>query len=142
MSPQGSRGAADLLRFPGGALDPLADDQPDRIDLCDDPATPSSDQRQRHTQGEVNDDVQARPGCAEEMAATTWLGAADAGAGRKDFCGWSATGRRLVQTSWNTTFDNTSPAAAAPPRHRPRSRSCGPPDVRCAPPGACRRQRV
>src|SRR5262245_42281588 len=108
MSPQGSRGAADLLRFPGGALDPLADDQPDRIDLCDDPATPSSDQRQRHTQGEFNDDVQARPGCAEEMAATTWLGAVDACAGRKDFRGWSVTGRRLVQPSWNTTFDNTS----------------------------------
>src|SRR5579871_5759401 len=108
MPPQRSRGAADLLRFPGGALDPLADHQPDRIDLCDDPATPSSDQGQRHAQGKPDDDVQARPGCSEAMAAPAWLGTDNACSGRKGFRGWSVTGRRLVQPSWNTTFDNTS----------------------------------
>src|ERR1700688_977392 len=97
MSPQGPRGAADVLRFPGGALDPPADDQPDRIDVRDDPATPSSNQGQRHTEGEPDDDVQARPGRSKEMAAPARLGTAAACSGRKDFRGWSVTGRRLIQ---------------------------------------------
>ena len=104
MSPQGSRGIANVLRLPGGALDPPADDQPDRIDLCDDPATPSPDQGQRHTESEPDDDVQARPSRSEEMAAPAWLGTSDAYSARKDFRGWSVTGRRLVQPAWNTTF--------------------------------------
>src|SRR5215471_14556733 len=97
MSPQGSRGTADVLRFPGRALDPLADDQPDRIDLCDHPVTPSPDQGQRHTEGESDDDVQARPGSSKAMAAPAWLGTLNACSGRKGFRGWSVTGRRLVQ---------------------------------------------
>src|SRR5262249_45948711 len=113
MPPQRSRRAADVLRFPGRALDPLADDQPDRIDLCDHPATPSPDQGQRHTEGESDDAVQARPGCSEKMAAPARLRAVNACSGRKGFPGWSVTGRRLIQNRWNTRFDNTSSRLAA-----------------------------
>ena len=38
----------DLLRLPGRALDPFADDEPDRIDVRDDPATAPPNQGKRH----------------------------------------------------------------------------------------------
>src|SRR5579871_5771573 len=96
MSPKRSRRTADVLRFPGRALDPLADDQPDRIDLCDDPATSSPDQGQRHTEGKPDDDVQARRSRSEEMAAPARLGTVNACSRRKGFRGRSAAGRRLI----------------------------------------------
>src|SRR6516162_7295675 len=108
MSAQRSTGVVDVLRFPGRALDPSADDQPDRIDLCDHPATPSPDQGQRHTEGESSDDVQARPSRSEEMAASAWLRTVGACSRREDFRGWSVAGRRLIRLGWNTRFDNTS----------------------------------
>ncbi len=98
---EGSRRAADVLRLPGRALGPLANDQPDRIDVRDDSTSSSKDQRQRHQASELDDDVQAGSVGLEEME-TTELPRKDHPRHRRTFLqrrNHAGRNRRLIQIS-------------------------------------------
>ena len=58
MSGEGPGRVVDVLRLPSRALEAPADDESDRVDLLDDPPTPSTHQGERHTTNEPGDDVQ------------------------------------------------------------------------------------
>ncbi len=64
---KGPRRAARVLRLPGRALEPLANKQPDRIDVRDNPLATSKAQRKWNSPRELGDDVQARTISFEEM---------------------------------------------------------------------------
>src|SRR5690606_10405547 len=72
---QGPAGAACLLRLPGGALAAPAHDQPDRVDVRDDPAENGEDPELRQREERALSHAPARAECSETLAAVTRLSA-------------------------------------------------------------------
>ena len=110
MPAEGSRRAADVLRLPGRALGSLANDEPDRIDVRDDSASSSKDQRQRHPTSKLGDDVQARSISLQEME-TTRTATRRSHSSSKDGPSKTESCRKkspLNSRTQNTTIDNCS----------------------------------
>ena len=63
------RGAAGFLRLSGRALDALADDESDRVHLCDDPIAAAANERMRQPGSFVDDGLHAGPPGRAPLAA-------------------------------------------------------------------------
>lgn len=94
---EGPGRALDVLRLPGGALEALADDEPDRIGVRDDPAAASPDEGQRLTPHEPGDDVQAGPVGLGPLAEAQRPSADHAAFGGQEVRGRNPAGRRLTE---------------------------------------------
>src|SRR5262245_7902878 len=106
---QGPGGVTSVLRLPGRALDALADDQPDRIDVRYRAVADGQDEGEWFEVGLLDHGVQADGGGLEELAVVERLTVAGQGDCRGPVCRWGGTNRsRLTQPS-STTFDNCSP---------------------------------
>src|SRR5262249_45146982 len=105
---QGSRGVTGLLRLPGPALDPPADDEPDRIDVRHGAAADDQDEREWQPVGLPDDGVQADGSGLEEVAAVERLAAANEGDRRGTVCRWGGANQRRLNKPSSTTFDNSS----------------------------------
>src|SRR5262249_3417372 len=107
---QGPGGTAGVLRLPGGALGPPADDEPDRIDVRHGAAADAQDERQRVALGLPDDGVQADGGSREGLAAIERLPVAVEGYRRGPVCRWGGANRSRLKQPPSTTFDNSSGA--------------------------------
>src|SRR5262249_14779527 len=85
-----------VLRFSSRALEALEDDEPNRINVRNDPIASSSNKGKRHQEDEPGHDVQAGQSRSEEMAAAERPRASGPLASRESFCGWCSAGRRLI----------------------------------------------
>jgi transposase-like protein len=91
---------ADLLRLPGGALDSLADDQPDRVHLRHRAATHQENQGMRIEKGVPDDGLQTHAICFQEMASAQRLGADARSPPRNVFHRWNQSPRsRRLKTA-------------------------------------------
>ncbi len=68
-----SGGPAGLLRLPGRALGAHPDDEPDRVDFCDDSPPNGPGQGVREPEYDVGDDLQAGDECRETLAQNPWI---------------------------------------------------------------------
>ena len=96
-SRQGPGRPPGILRLPGRALGPPADDQPDREHLRDDPPAASPHEGQRLEEGESHDDVQARSVRQPTLAKTQRSSPTCSCSRRKNLHRRSPAERRLIQ---------------------------------------------
>src|SRR5262249_43396483 len=93
---EGSGRAVGVLRFSSRALEALEDDEPNRINVRNDPIASSSNKGKRHQEDEPGHDVQAGQSRSEEMAAAERPRASGPLAPRESICGWLTQVRRLI----------------------------------------------
>jgi hypothetical protein len=81
---------------PCRALEAPEDDEPDRINVRNDPLASSSNQGKRHAENEPDHDVQAGSSRSEEVAPTERSRAFGTSASRESVFGWCVAGRCLI----------------------------------------------